>query len=156
MSRKEILRTESPIIPEMYDRINLRLLHGAMGMVTEAGEFMDAIKKVVFYGKEPDILNMKEEIGDMIWYLELLMDTLDTDYETEKARVIRKLRVRYPDKFTEFDADNRSLLEETEALLDDEHEPSECTKHEWVGLPVSVTAPCGGRKCSICGYREIR
>ena len=42
---------------------NEDLLHGAMGLCTESGEIMDALKRHIFYGSPLDILNIKEEIG---------------------------------------------------------------------------------------------
>lgn len=44
-------------------------LHGAIGMVTEAGEILDIHKKNLFYGKEVDKINLVEELGDFMWYL---------------------------------------------------------------------------------------
>ena len=46
---------------------NIQLLHAAIGAATEAGELLDAIKKALFYGKEVDEVNFKEEIGDACW-----------------------------------------------------------------------------------------
>lgn len=107
---QQAIRTESD---KFYD-VNPRILHAAIGCVTEAGELIDAIKKSVFYGKELDLTNIKEEAGDILWYLAILFDTLGTDFETEMSRVINKLKVRFPDKFTEQDAEVRNLdLERT-------------------------------------------
>ena len=41
-------RTES----ESLSIVNSRILHAAAGMVTEAGEMMDNVKKALFYGKK--------------------------------------------------------------------------------------------------------
>ena len=107
---QQAVRTESD---KFYD-VNPRILHAAIGCVTESGELIDAIKKSVFYGKELDVTNIKEEAGDILWYLAILFDTLGTDFETEMSRVINKLKVRFPDKFTEQDAEVRNLdLERT-------------------------------------------
>ena len=46
-----------------------RILHGAIGMMTEAGEILDIFKKHIFYGKPVDVVHLKEEIGDFFWYL---------------------------------------------------------------------------------------
>lgn len=46
-----------------------RILHGAIGMMTEAGEILDIFKKHIFYGKPVDVAHLKEEIGDFFWYL---------------------------------------------------------------------------------------
>lgn len=47
----------------------LDFLHCTMGLVTEFGEFVDPLKRHIFYGKELDVVNLKEELGDMMWYL---------------------------------------------------------------------------------------
>ena len=87
-----------------------------MGMQTETAEFTDALKKAIFYGKTLDVVNLKEELGDLLWYVSQAMDELDTTYEIEMSRVIRKLKARYPEKFTEENAENRNLTKEREIL----------------------------------------
>lgn len=78
---------------------NAELLHHAMGMCTEAGEFLDQMKKVLIYGKEVDKTNLKEELGDMLWYIAGAVRLLDTSIEIEMVRNIEKLRARFPSKF---------------------------------------------------------
>ena len=71
-----------------------------------------------FYGKPEsiDMVNIKEEIGDVLYYLAILMDEIGTDFATEQERVIAKLRVRYPEKFTTKHATERDLIKERDAL----------------------------------------
>ena len=109
---KDAIVTESP----HYYEQNPRILHAAIGLVTESGELIDAIKKSMFYGKPLDIVNIKEEAGDMLWYLAILFDEIDTDFETEQARVIAKLKQRFPDKFTQANAADRDLVAERAIL----------------------------------------
>ena len=98
---------------------NERLLHAGIGLATETGEFLDAIKKTVFYGKELDKVNLKEELGDVLWYIAVAMDELGTDFETEMKRNIEKLEQRYPEKFTPEKAENRNLERERKILEKD-------------------------------------
>lgn len=95
------------------------LLHAAMGLVTESGELMDALKKNIIYGKDIDVANVNEELGDLYWYIAIVhrylidkgilpTDTLNTNIE--------KLRKRYPEGFTSFDALNRDLVSERNIL----------------------------------------
>lgn len=93
-----------------------RLLHGAMGVVTEAGELMDALKKQIFYGAEPDKVNLKEEIGDLLFYVGVLCDTLGVTFEEIFETNIAKLKARYGDKFGETQALNRNLEKERKIL----------------------------------------
>ena len=92
------------------------LLHASMGLVTEAGEFQDMLKKHVFYGKPLDEVNLKEEIGDLLWYCAIALEALDTDFEAVMQTNIDKLKARYPEKFTEQKAENRDLVKEREIL----------------------------------------
>jgi NTP pyrophosphatase (non-canonical NTP hydrolase) len=49
----------------------LQLQHAQMGMISESGELADMVKRQFVYGKELDIVNGKEELGDFCWYLNL-------------------------------------------------------------------------------------
>ncbi len=73
---KLAVRTESRINP--YTGIAFsrqqRVFHAAMGLVTEAAELIDVYKKHIYYGKDLDRVNTKEEIGDICWYLALAYD----------------------------------------------------------------------------------
>ncbi len=114
----DALRTESSIIQHEVDP---RIIHAMMGLQTETAEITDALKKHMFYGKELDVTNLKEEGGDVLWYLAILFDAVGTDFETEMKRVIAKLKVRFPDKFTNELAENRNLTAER-AVLERSHE----------------------------------
>lgn len=95
----------------------LRILHGAMGASTEANELLDAAKKHVFYGKPLDQTNLREEIGDCLWYLAILAHELgDCNFTDIMQTVINKLRVRYPQAFNEQDANVRDLKAERKVL----------------------------------------
>ncbi len=87
-----------------------------MGLTTEAGEFVDMLKKHIFYGKPIDYVNAKEEIGDTLWYTALAIDVLETTMNEVMTVNIDKLKARYPEKFTEFNAENRDLVTERKIL----------------------------------------
>ena len=92
---KLVKRTESPT----FGDINQRIMHGVVGCVTESGEMMDAVKKCLFYDRRLDTDNLKEEIGDVFWYLGILCDQLGVTFEEIQSMNIRKLQKRYPDQF---------------------------------------------------------
>jgi ribosomal protein S17E len=48
-----------------------------------------------------------------------LLDELNSTFEEEQDRVIRKLKARYPDKFTNENANNRDLITERKVLEDE-------------------------------------
>lgn len=114
------LLTESNDWNKIRDRLNypatIRLLHSCMGLTTELGELTDVLKKHIFYGKEVDIVNLKEEGGDLLWYLAILFNTLSTTFPEEMERNINKLEARYGDKFNELEAINRNLDRERKIL----------------------------------------
>lgn len=61
-------------------------------------------------------MNLKEELGDKLWYAALALDELKSTFEETMEANIKKLRARYPNKFTEEDAINRDLEKERAAL----------------------------------------
>ena len=103
------------------ENINPRIAHCLFGLETEIGELIDPFKKFWFYGglKSIDLVNVKEEIGDVLYYLAILMDEIGTDFDTEMNRVIAKLRSRYPEKFTSEQATHRDLDQERGVLEDE-------------------------------------
>ncbi len=56
---------------------NEMLMHAALGVCGEAGELADAIKKQVVYNKPADRANIVEEIGDLQFYIQELMNLYD-------------------------------------------------------------------------------
>jgi NTP pyrophosphatase (non-canonical NTP hydrolase) len=110
--------TEAPITFALAKRLVRygRLIHATEGMSTEVGEFTDVLKKTVFYGKELDMVNLSEEIGDLMWYVALACNALKLDLEQIMETNIAKLTARYPDKFTEDSALNRDLDKERKVL----------------------------------------
>ncbi len=93
-----------------------RMLHYVLGVGTEAGELQDAVKRWVAYNKPLDVVNVKEELGDLLWYMARICDELDLTFEECMARNIEKLKTRYPNKFTEHAALNRDLEAERKVL----------------------------------------
>ena len=112
---EDSLRTESTVF-NIESKGDQRLLHAALGLQTESAEFSDALKKHVFYGTKLDVVNLKEELGDMMWYMAIACDVLGTSFEKEQERVVNKLKTRYPDKFTKDKASTRDLDAEREVL----------------------------------------
>jgi NTP pyrophosphatase (non-canonical NTP hydrolase) len=114
------VRTESRDFEVIGERLqserNQRLLHAGIGLATESGEFLDALKKHVFYGRELDTVNMVEEIGDLFWYCAIIADELGFDFESAMKTNIDKLRARYGEKFSESRANVRDLAAERDLL----------------------------------------
>jgi NTP pyrophosphatase (non-canonical NTP hydrolase) len=104
-------------ISRRFDDVDtIRLCHAMIGLCTEAGEFQDAVKKSLFYGKTLDRTNLAEELGDIMWYVAIACDTLGVNLEDVMEKNIAKLKARYGDKFTEQAALNRDLETERKIL----------------------------------------
>jgi NTP pyrophosphatase (non-canonical NTP hydrolase) len=71
------------------------LLHMAVGVSGEAGELLDAVKKHCVYQKQIDLDNIKEEAGDILFYLTGLLNELDMSIEDCIIANREKLSKRY-------------------------------------------------------------
>lgn len=80
----------SSMSPEKAD-----LWHHATGVVGEAGELIDAVKKHAIYNKPIDRVNVVEELGDIEFYLEGIRQNLGITREETIEKNIEKLSVRY-------------------------------------------------------------
>jgi NTP pyrophosphatase (non-canonical NTP hydrolase) len=89
-----------------------RIMHGMIGVCTEAGELQDMVKKFLIYGKPFDLTNVMEESFDILWYVALCLDAAGFTMEEAMERGIAKLRARFPDGFSEQAALNRDLDKE--------------------------------------------
>ena len=83
------------------------LINDCMGLVGESGELIDHFKKVLFHGHELDRGYVAKEIGDQLWYLSDLCETLDMNLECVAIENIEKLKKRYPDGFDPERSKNR-------------------------------------------------
>ena len=87
---------DSTIYPKTDLSKNLiRLLHGVIGVVTEAGEMTEQLYSHMYEGKKLDEVNIAEEIGDLFWYFAVICDTAGISFESLMDKNIEKLRARY-------------------------------------------------------------
>jgi NTP pyrophosphatase (non-canonical NTP hydrolase) len=92
-------------------------VHMIFGLFTELGELVDGFKKDMAYNVPIDDVNLKEEIGDLMWYIAGLCNVNGFDLDNILEANIAKLKTRYPDKFTEEAAINRDLDKERSVLM---------------------------------------
>lgn len=92
------------------------IIHMSLGMQTECAEIADVFKKKLAYNKDIDWVNVKEEVGDLMWYIVNLCTFNEWNLEDILDTNIAKLRVRFPDKFTTENAITRNLEAEREQL----------------------------------------
>lgn len=78
-----------------HDTDDMEHMHAALGVAGEAGELADAIKKHVVYGKPLDRNNVVEELGDLRFYMQQIMNMHGiTDEEVLQGNAT-KLNKRY-------------------------------------------------------------
>jgi NTP pyrophosphatase (non-canonical NTP hydrolase) len=94
------------------------ILHGVIGLATEAGELLEAVFKAMNKGQQLDLVNMKEEVGDGKWYMAVLANACGFTWGDDEQANIAKLRKRFPNAFTEHDANTRDLDAERKVLED--------------------------------------
>lgn len=94
------------------------ILHGAIGIATEAGELLEAVIECMVEGKSKplDRVNVKEELGDLFWYIAVICDAMGLGFEEIMAANIAKLKLRFPDNFSEEKAIDRDITEERKLL----------------------------------------
>lgn len=112
--------------------ISADIFHGIVGLATESSELVDALLTAIENRDgELDEVNLKEEVGDCLWYLQTIVTGLSTTLEECALVNTAKLKKRYPDKFTEDAAINRDVAAERELL------------EQAVRKPVEIRAPYG-------------
>ena len=77
-----------------------RLAMAGLGLAGETGEVADHIKKHLFQGHDLDEQELKQELGDVLWYVALLLDTTGLTLADVLEANIQKLSLRYPDGFS--------------------------------------------------------
>lgn len=81
-----------------------QIIIAALKLNSESGELADTIVKNLSYGKSLDGFNIIEECGDLLWYISLILSSMEVSMEQCMIENINKLKLRYPEKFTEKDA----------------------------------------------------
>ena len=113
---------------ETYSKLALRtaprgytwtdeITHASLGIGGEAGEVLDHVKKAAFNNRSLDHDHLVAEVGDLMWYLNLLVASLGTTWGHVLSVNVAKLEARYPD--LKFDAEhslNRDLAAEKAAM----------------------------------------
>lgn len=73
----------------------MHLLHMAVGVAGEGGELLDAIKKVAIYQREIDVENVIEELGDLCFYMQGIMNAFGLTWVQVLDHNQQKLAKRY-------------------------------------------------------------
>lgn len=94
-----------------FKHLETDLVHAALGMATEVGEFTTNVKRAAIYDKPIDEKmreELFEELGDIMWYVALAATKLGVALELICEANIDKLRRRFPDKYSNEAAEARA------------------------------------------------
>lgn len=89
------LKKDPVKIRDEISAAKLDAVHMALGVAGESGELVDAIKKWAIYNKDLDVVNVKEEIGDLLFYLTGIMELLGIQLADVIDLNVSKLGKRY-------------------------------------------------------------
>ena len=123
-SRTECNQMRANTIFYIDHPLSTRLNHAVLGLSGEVGELAGALERWLHYGLKLDLTNVKEEIGDCLWYIALACNALEVDLSDVMESNIAKLRKRYPDKFDKAQAkeQNRDRQAERDTVRGDKTE----------------------------------
>jgi len=102
-----VKRTSKSNPTKEVDGQELDLLHFTLGVSGEAGELVDAVKKHMFYNQKLDTENVKEELGDLMFYIVAICQTLNVSLSEIMKDNVSKLKTRYPDGYSDEHAKTR-------------------------------------------------
>ena len=83
------------------------VLNGCLGLSGESGETLDMIKKFVFHEKELDEEHLKKELGDVMWYVAMICESVGFDLDDVMQTNVDKLKARYPEGFDTYLSNHR-------------------------------------------------
>lgn len=73
----------------------------AMGLAGESGEVIEQVKKHLFHGHALNRQKLAEEMGDCLWYLAALADSVGIDLSWIAANNLSKLNIRYGQAYSD-------------------------------------------------------
>jgi len=133
---------------ERTNRTSTRIAHGLLGLMGELGELAGAYEHWIYYGHGAmDLTNLKEELGDVLWYVALLCNAVGLSMDDVMGANISKLRQRFPDKFESTLAleENRDRKAEADAIEQTEQQ-SATSVHTTRSYP---------NVCKVCGKQPV-
>ena len=111
-----------------------RLYHACLGMSSEVGEVAALIEKWLHFGQDLNRTALKEELGDVLWYVALACNAVGLDMGNVMDAVISKLQKRYPDKYTDHQAAEANRDRDLERMAVE----ATATAHQEAGSPIQV------------------
>jgi NTP pyrophosphatase (non-canonical NTP hydrolase) len=78
-----------------------KIIGYALGLSGESGEVADRVKKFVAQGHDLDFEKIRDELGDVLWYVAELARAIGYSLSDVAESNVSKLRARYPEGFSE-------------------------------------------------------
>ena len=113
--KKTIFYREDDSGSVRIDVDRMRQLHAILGVIDEAGELAQAFTKCMD-GEGLDVVNLGEEVGDLMYYVSMLLSASGLDFVSVLNANLLKLQTRYGDSFSADAATNRDREKERQTL----------------------------------------
>lgn len=88
INNNQLVNSDELIIPDIGG-----VLNGCLGLAGESGEVLDLIKKWVFHENELHVEHLKKELGDVMWYVAMICESMELDIDEIFQMNINKLKV---------------------------------------------------------------
>lgn len=102
--QKLAARTMKPVREVVID-----LSDYVMGLIGEAGELANSVKKMLFHGHQWSTEKIAEEAGDVLWYLAAIAERIGLSLDDIASSNIEKLKKRYPQGYSDHCSINRAV-----------------------------------------------
>ena len=113
---KEFSYSAFPDLPRKLKPYELEMLHAILGIISEGGELLEMFMERVSVGRVVDRTNVREEAGDVQWFLQLLTKSINGTQEEIMHMNIEKLHKRFGDKYSDLEGLVRDKESERELL----------------------------------------
>ena len=95
ISFEEYQKLSSRTLPLLAEKE--ALVMAVMGLCGESGEASEIVKKHVFHEHDLNRDQLRNELGDVLWYLAAMATVLGVSLEDIASENVAKLKARYPE-----------------------------------------------------------
>ncbi len=106
------LRTSNHENQTLKERVGM----ACMGLAGESGEVIDYLKKVYFHDHDLSLTQVRNELGDVLWYVTELCSCFDLNLGVVADKNIEKLKARYPEGFDEQKSKDRTEYNQADEM----------------------------------------
>ncbi len=85
------------------------VINASFGLSGETGELNDMLKKTIFHKHPLEKEKMKKELGDIMWYVAMMCESMHFDLDEIMQMNIDKLKARYPEGFDPEKSQHRAV-----------------------------------------------